>query len=538
MKRLIFFTFFISIIFADDIIVYNNDSNIALMQEIPGADPCSALKAYDVVHVINGKLYVYKDNLVTRYNGECVLNNSETAKYTYYSGGSCSPSFDPPIDKKIYKLGDFCEKRQGYYYDSKLNAWIPVNSDSSIICSPLSFNDGANSCINVCPAGSVYFKYEGQNYCIPKDVSLLSKILDTDLSGCSFSKVIAANNYHFISLSCPDGTQALFQYADHDVSPSSSNSNSSSNSSSTNSSPIVCGPDTELVIYENGDATCVKKSAVSVNSGTTSSESGGTTSSKGSGTSSKGSGTASSESNGTTSSNSSTHTSCPDPCDVIKKIGYEQIIVSTDPYTCYKITKPVYDNCVLMYHKEDGVCVAGCKGSDSGDSSGSGNSTSSENSGDSKYNEYVANTLNDVSGKLNTVNANLRNINDTLQGLKDLQPDGSFDPGEGRLTSQESSIFNQFSTFFSNVKNVLNNTFNSLDKVVDMAKNKKNYQITLFQGASASCPLSVNIYGRLQTIDICKFISPYKSLLQLFFTILFDFSVLIGFFKIVIFRRV
>lgn len=213
------------------------------------------------------------------------------------------------------------------------------------------------------------------------------------------------------------------------------------------------------------------------------------------------------DSNTTASNNSNKQ--CPDPCQIAQQIGTESRIEGT----CHIITKPVYNGCVLEWHNDkNGKCVPGC--------------------GDNKDTNTSA-KLNDISGKLSTANATLKSINDTLNDLKDLKPDGNFNPGEGKLDSQESGLISDLKTFFSNTKNSLQNLKKSYDDVLNMIKNPK--QFTLFKTTdSYSCPIVVETKHFHFAPDICKFVYPYKPLLQLFFTLVFSIAVVFYFFDVIL----
>ncbi len=398
----------------------------------------------------------------------------------------------------------YCLKKEGYSYSKSQKIWVK-NSDAdgaTVICPPDKFNIN-DKCVEVCPADSVYFTWkDGNNYCVEKDdFSTLSKIFNVNLDNCKYDdKYYTINKASSIKLVC-DNEYVFLPYADNDVSINSNDSNL------TEPTTIKCDGSEDAVIDENGNITCVPVENNTTQSSDsdnfdTSNENSDNSDSSSTDTDSK------NDSNSSSDSNSTVKKECPDPCKLKNSVGTEIRVQGS----CYIITKPHYDGCVLMYHNDDGRCVPGCNNADVG--------------GD-------VNATIDVS----SITTRLDSLNQKVNDFMNLEPDGTYNP-EATLTDDESAIYSQFSTFYNNAKSTVSSTIDSLNKLVEIAKNKDSYKVTLFNNEITSCPLTAKIYGSKQTIDICSFISPFRPILQTFFTILFNFSVLLGFFKVVIFRKV
>jgi len=219
------------------------------------------------------------------------------------------------------------------------------------------------------------------------------------------------------------------------------------------------------------------------------------------------------------SDDSESEVTCPDACyrRDNPSIGDSWTQISSNP-TCYKLLN--IDYCDVIYCiDETGNCISGLIT-------------------DNEDNNTLNIDISQITSRLDNINNNLKDIQDTLNDIKDLTPDGSYNP-EPTLSDDESSIFSQFGSFVDNVSSTINSTIINLNELTELAKNSDNYSLTILESSSSvSCPLSITIYKTPITVDICSFIYPYKPLLQAFFTLIFNLSVLIGFFKVVIFRKV
>ncbi|GAB6073822.1 hypothetical protein [Nautilia lithotrophica] len=225
-------------------------------------------------------------------------------------------------------------------------------------------------------------------------------------------------------------------------------------------------------------------------------------------------------SNNNNNDNNNDNNTCPDPCSIYKNVGVQVTSSTVNGYTCFTITYPTYgDNCILKYHTSDNTqsgpnCVAGC------------NDSSSTN----VTNNVTTATVNvDMSG----VEERLDSINQKLDEFKNITPDSNFSI-EGSIDSDIESFFNTYKDFFNNIGSDLENIKGSFDSVKSMLK-KDQYSLSL-PSDIFQCPLTITLYKTTQSIDICKFISPYRPLLQIFFTLFFNISVLAFFFKVIINR--
>ena len=103
----------------------------------------------------------------------------------------------------------------------------------------------------------------------------------------------------------------------------------------------------------------------------------------------------------------------------------------------------------------------------------------------------------------------------------------------GDLDSGTKSFLSGFSDTIKNIKNSVSDLKNSAGKVVTLLKNPS--KVNLFSNSNIqTCPVNFSLYAGKQTFDICKMVSPYRPLVQFFFTIFFVISVLLYFFDIFI----
>ncbi|WP_456479654.1 hypothetical protein [Nautilia sp.] len=226
------------------------------------------------------------------------------------------------------------------------------------------------------------------------------------------------------------------------------------------------------------------------------------------------------DSGDTSDNNQSSDNSCPDPCSIYKQIGVQVTSSTVDGYTCFTITYPTYGNCVLKYHTSDNTaaganCISGC--------------------GDSSTTNITNNvTTSTVNVDMSNVEERLDSINQKLEDLKNMTPDSNFSVNGSDPDTD--SFISQFGDFFNNIGNDLENIKNSFSQVSGMLK-KDNYKLTVFQSDSTTCPISATLFGRKFDVDFCSFILPYRPILSLFFTFVFNFLVIKYFLKLVILKE-
>jgi len=88
------------------------------------------------------------------------------------------------------------------------------------------------------------------------------------------------------------------------------------------------------------------------------------------------------------------------------------------------------------------------------------------------------------------------------------------------------------SNYINNAKKTIDNLTNNVNTLKNLINDPK--KLTLFNNSNASysCPLSAQVYRHTVSVDICKFVSPYRPILVLFFTLIFSLEVFIQFLKI------
>jgi len=225
-----------------------------------------------------------------------------------------------------------------------------------------------------------------------------------------------------------------------------------------------------------------------------------------------------SDTDSNTDSSTSDNYTCPDPCSIYKDVGVQVTSSTVGDYVCFTITYPTYgDDCILKYHTSDNTqagpnCVAGCDDS---------STTSVTN------NVTTATVTVDVSG----VEERLDSINQKLDDFKNMTPDSNFTVDGS--DSDTDSFISQFGEFFNNVGDDITKIKDSFSQVSGML-NEDNYKLTAFNSDATTCPISATIFGKDFNVDFCSFILPFRPLLSIFFTVVFNFLVIKYFLKLVI----
>ena len=135
-----------------------------------------------------------------------------------------------------------------------------------------------------------------------------------------------------------------------------------------------------------------------------------------------------------------------------------------------------------------------------------------------------------ISSKISQTNSKLNSINNNLNKIIGLKPDKQ---SNGNLDQKTKSFISGFSNSISNMKNAIDKMKNSFSSLKSLLSNPK--KVSLFNNSNIqTCPVYVNLYHRKLTVDVCSVVSPYRPLIQLFFTLFFSISVLLYFFDVFI----
>ncbi|WP_458701393.1 hypothetical protein ACKGJI_04590 [Sulfurospirillum sp. 1307] len=128
---------------------------------------------------------------------------------------------------------------------------------------------------------------------------------------------------------------------------------------------------------------------------------------------------------------------------------------------------------------------------------------------------------------LSPVNSRLDELTNTLKDLKDYKPQ-NYTTAESKLSDFTLAITN-----YSNVLDNANNFLNGLQDNINTLINDFNDAKSIFENkptmtvATGSCPFQAQwIQGQTISVNPCEFISPYKPILSLFFTLFFTIGVL------------
>jgi len=139
----------------------------------------------------------------------------------------------------------------------------------------------------------------------------------------------------------------------------------------------------------------------------------------------------------------------------------------------------------------------------------------------------ITNKLEDIENKQDATNQQLEKIDNTLRDFIDYTPPQKYDFDQS-LKDFQDGITN-FDVNVSNYLNYLNNfetTFKNLKTSFDNSKHILENKPT-FNQHSGSCGFNIHAMRRNYLVDPCKFVTPYRPLLVLFFTLLGNIAVFI-----------
>jgi len=491
---------------------------------------------------VNGYIYKFsKSYVISDFNSSDV--DSDCAKYYYkninnnklvflINGVDSIPgSFALP-----YSLYLFCRKsfHPGHVFDSTQGAWIspgkppicPFDKEYSYVrnkcedkknCSDGEvFNYTKEKCVSVCPDSQIYDPATKKCIEPPKcpDQQTLLKQVAPSCSGAENVKNLKCDKktgkITYQCLQCKDIVKKYFnkcksqgQILDFRCNSNSTSlnfnykckdlNNSASNTFNINlnNTSIVCEGGQDIVINEDGNISCVNRghSSVDPNDNNYSNFSNNNSNN--------------SNYNSNSSNNPPPSHSNLDCCNLYKKqqIGDQWLQVSANVWK--QLNSP---NCIVTV--SNGVCAVST-------------SSSSSNSNNAQ--------LSDISSKISNTNSKLDKINQNLNDIINMKPDKNYD---SNVSSGFISLFSGFSENIDNTKKSLNNLKNSFNQITNLLSQHK--KISFFKTEINTCPVNFYIFHQKLTADICSFVSPYKPIIQLFFTIIFSFSVIFYFFDVFI----
>ncbi|GAX87355.1 hypothetical protein LNAT_P0650 [Lebetimonas natsushimae] len=546
MKKIIFlFLIFFNFIFASDVILLEDD-RMHYLQSVQGTDFHSV---YSVYHTPIYKfedsdtLYIAKD--ASDYNFYCVKKNSKhTYVYIYSESGSNHGGYSTGAYYLPTDYIGFCQNKDSYYYDSGANAWYSKDGDNPICPSNQYYDSNQSKCIDKpdCPSGMTFDESSGQ--CVCPDGTHFNSVQEKCMPDCpskpqlekealqkcgslSFAKNISCNidtgEVNIQCMSCAEIMQAQYDLCAQNNLEVVENLSCSETDGALTLSPAFenistsnCKPADNNTAGTDNNSDDTNNTGDSGNTGSNSGfgDTGGSSDSSGSsntgGSSSSGGsgdtgGTSSSSGSSNTSGSSDNNSNCP--TDLCYRYNHQQVGDNWSQSGNCWIWTNAPSGCPNKVCINDGQCSV----------SGSSNSNSGSNNID----------LTPVTSRLDTVNSKLNNINNILNNIENMKPDDSFDPGN--LKDMKTDYSDDMSSFLDKAKNSIKDLVNSFNKVKDLISSPK--KITLFTSDSYSCPLVANIYNKVITIDICKFVSPYRPILLLFFTAFFSLSVFMFFLK-------
>ena len=433
----------------------------------------------------------------SEFNLECIKNNSIKKDFIY-----CSGSYSFSHVAYIFN-DDFCKNKPGYVYNPNDNVWYPSSSDSTPICPPGKDWNGTQ-CIglNDCPAYTTL--YNGK--CAKVD-DVIKNVLSGDdldyyLNHCKLvDHSIQVNGKQLCSsdLYCDGEFQRSFVVS---CGKTSNDSNSSINK--------TCEDGQYLVVTSNGEVYCedINSTADDINNLNNVSQTSSNTNASSSNASNNSNNSNNNQSNnnsGNSDTNQSNNSNKVDCCKYFKS-GHGQW---TSVNGCLEYTIPeTGQKCRI---KDYGLKCYECNSDNSSDSNSSA-------------------SINDIATKIDQTNSRLNKINNTLNDIINLKPSHTPD---GNLSSDEVSIFSGFTDTITNTKKALSDLTDSANKLKDLISNPKKF--TLFSDNNiVTCPIVTNIYHNEISVDICKFISPYKPILELFFTLVFSLGVIFYFFDVIL----
>lgn len=92
--------------------------------------------------------------------------------------------------------------------------------------------------------------------------------------------------------------------------------------------------------------------------------------------------------------------------------------------------------------------------------------------------------------------------------------------------------FDDLFQFLDSIKSDFNNVETNFQNVKEIFKSDKSFVLS----STANCSYNVSLMGITQEIDLCKYVSPYKSILSLYFTFIGMISIFIFSLKYLISR--
>ena len=523
MKRIIFFLLFFPFLLFANSYFYDNRLitlktliNSYNLQGVIFCDPLSHFHIYGLsyrsnychyqisnIHfnmqlgqlLINGKLYSTDIKNYSNVNMDCIKNNSTANIYGFYQITS--------------SLVDFCVDKQGYTYSKDLNAWIPNDNGTPICPSGKVWSDSQEKCIDdlelqkkkcydYCGGEDLTKSFtvnsDGSTKCVCK---LCSDIKQSYIDYCSAQGgilknfVCKDNGKRIISLQPSSQTPNICLISPHTKNSDNSTNSSVNHSNNTHNSNNMNSTNTTHVNNTNMNTNITSNTSNSnINNNISINKS-------------------SINSSGSVSSNSNTHISNNDKNSSINCCNYyysgngQWVLVNG----CLEYTIPsTGQKCRIRL---DGLKCYSCF------SNGSSNTNSNTNA---------------VLAELNGANSKLDKLNNTLNTIINLKPTKSYD---SNLSSSELNLFSGFTSTISNVKKSLSDLTSSVGKIKSLLSNPK--KVTLFSNNNiVTCPIVTHLYGQNISFDICKFVSPYKPVLELFFTLVFSLTVIFYFFDVIL----
>jgi len=518
MKKLVFLFFLIfSFLFSEE---YTNGKLIvdvgAFIGRAPDGWRCS-IPSHAVFDRRHQKCYYLKKKYHSKipYNSSCLKRN-KFSSYDFYIPSSY-------VGDYFYKVSEasFCKEKKGYVYNKYDDVWYPANGDPNLqpICpngevfdykqekciKKKTCDDYKKDCASKCGGlnNVKNFTCSGDSY--KCECATCKDLIKLAINNCS-SKNMKVGNF---TCSDKDGyivssTSDYLHLTGGDASFCIASDKNSSSNIGFNDKNLTCSADEDIVIDSNGDVYCEK------------SKDDNNTQDNGSVNDSNNSDFDNNSDNSNNSSNNSNDRDNDENEDNKKSCSVDLCERYKNPQLGDSWTQQ--DNCWVWLNAPSNcpnkVCIGdgNCLVPNSG-SSGSSNSNNIDLSG--------------IIDQQKITNNKLTSINKTLEDIKDLKPDNNFNPdGYNKDTTDYSS----FSQYIDNAKDLISNLVDSVNNLKNLLENPK--KITLFDGDSSYvCPLSVNLYSKSITLDICKFVSPYRPILSLFFTLFFSFQVFFMFFK-------
>ncbi len=433
--------------------------------------------------VLDGKLYSTELSEYPNVNINCIKNNSNRNYYGFYEISQ--------------SLVNFCINKDGYIYSIDLNAWIPNNSDDKPICpSGKEWNSMQEKCIDdfKTQRDKCYKKCGGEgftkNFSVNSDGSsiceckLCKDIKDDFIIYCNAQGGVLKN------FSCTDDGEKIVSLSPKIQSPEICLISDENNQSDLNNSSNNLGDDLNNTSQTSSSTNNTNASSSNASNNSNNNQNNNNN-----------------NHSGNADTNQNNNSNKVDCCKYFKSGHGSWVLVNG----CLEYTIPeTGQNCRI---KDDGLKCYECSSGSSSDSNSSG-------------------SINDIVTKINQTNSRLDKINNTLNDIINMQPDKNYDE-ESKLSSDEKSLFSGITDTISNIKKSLSDLTSSAEQVKQMLQNPQKF--TLFQETNIkSCPIVTTIYKKQITVDICEFISPYRPILQLFFTLIFSFSAVFYFFNVIL----